>query len=177
MRHGISNNVQAHVRLGRRVTGNEGESAKLTGHPRLLRPLSRIGTDEGLKCRVGDGLAVSATADAPEAPGLVETLLFSSRTEEPPVAQLAQNSRPLHLGLKSLQKLFAVFSVTERYVCQFSIFSIFSKTNQAGHSARRTDYTTSRTANCNDITDEVTKSMTAALPHAESRVSAPSLLR
>ena len=86
----------------------------------------------------GDGLAVSATADASEAPGLVEALLFSPRTEEPPVAQLTQNSRPLHLGLKSLQKLFAVFSVTERYVCQFSILSIFIQ-KQIGRASRHAE--------------------------------------
>ena len=125
----------------------------------------------------GNGLAVSATADSAEAPRLVEALLLSSRAEEPPIAQLTQDSRPLHLGLKSLQQLFAVFSVTERYVCQFSAFSIFSKTNRAGHLARRTDYTTSRTLNCNDKTGEVMKSMTATRPHEESRGSAPSPLR
>ena len=49
--------------------------------------------------------------------------------KEPPVAQLTQYSGPLHLGLKSLQQLIAVFSVTERYMCQLSIFS---KTDRAG---------------------------------------------
>ena len=122
----------------------------------------------------GVGLAVSATADSAEAPGLVETLLLPSRSEEPPVAQLTKYSRPLHLGLKSLQKLFAVFSITERYMCQLSIFS---KTNRAGHSARRTDYTTSRTLSCNDKIGEVTTSITTARPHAESQESVPSLLR
>jgi hypothetical protein len=73
------------------------------------------------------GLAVAAATDAAEAPGLIEPLLLPLRTEEPPIPQLAKYSRPLHLGLKSLQKLIAVFSITERYVCQVSVFSIFSK--------------------------------------------------
>ena len=136
-----------------------------------------VALKDSLDTERGDRLAVSATADASEAPGLVEALLLSSRPEEPSVAQLAQNSRPLHLGLKSLQKLIAVFSITERYVCQFSLFSILSKTNRAGRSARQKDYITSGAVNCNDDTDDLTKTMTAAPPHAESRVSAPFLLR
>ena len=125
----------------------------------------------------GVGLAVAAAADAAEAPGLVESLLLSLRTEEPPVPQLTKDSRPLHLGLKSLQKLIAVFSITERYVCQVSVFSIFSKTNRAGRSARQTDYTTIETVNCNDNAGKVTTSMTADRPLEEFPESAPSLLR
>ena len=125
----------------------------------------------------GFGLAVAATADATEAPGLIESLLLSLRAEEPPVPQLTKNSRPLHLGLKSLQKLIAVFSITERYVCQVSVFSIFSKTNRAGRSARQTDYTTIETVNCNDNAGKVTTSMTADRPLEEFPESAPSLLR
>ena len=131
------------------MKGSEGEVYGVTG---LLHPNhnARSEPDEVLECRVVFWLAVSAAADAAETPGLIESLLLSLRTEEPPVSQLAKNSRPLHLGLKSLQKLLAVFSITERYVCQVSIFSIFSKTNRAGRSARRTDYTTIEMVNCND---------------------------
>ena len=65
-------------------------------------------------------LAIAATADSAETPRLVEALLFSLRPEEPSVSQLTQDSRPLHLGLEPLQKLLAVFSITECNVCQFS---------------------------------------------------------
>ena len=71
----------------------------------------------------GRGLAVSASANSAETPRLVETPLFSLRSEEPPVSQLAKDAGPLHLGLEPLQELIAVFSITECYVCQFSLFS------------------------------------------------------
>ena len=158
------------------MKGSEGEVYGVTG---LLTPNHevRCEPDEALKCCVVFGLAVAAAADAAEAPGLIESLLLPLRTEEPPVPQLAKNSRPLHLGLKSLQKLIAVFSITERYVCQVPVFSIFSKTNRAGRSARRTDYTTIGTVNCNDNADEVTTSTSTTRPHGEFPVSEPSLLR
>ena len=53
--HRISNNDKALMRLGRRVTGNEGTRANLARRPRLLQPCheGRCGTDSGLEFRVG----------------------------------------------------------------------------------------------------------------------------
>lgn len=63
-------------------------------------------------------LPAAPSANSPEAPCLVEAFLFSSRSEELSVPQLTEDSGPLHLGLEAFQKLIAVFSVTECYMCQ-----------------------------------------------------------
>lgn len=64
------------------------------------------------------GLPAASSANSPEAPCLVEAFLFSSRSEELSVPQFTEDSGPLHLGLEAFQKLIAVFSVTECYMCQ-----------------------------------------------------------
>ena len=141
-RHRTSNNVQAHVRV--RVTDVSIPEMSCEAMRDNLRN-SASDTDAMLRNGRGaqsppdEALAIAAAADAAETPGLVEALLFSLRTEEPSVSQLTQDSRPLHLGLEPLQKLVAVFSITECNVCQFSLFS---KTNRAGHLTRPIDYTT-----------------------------------
>ena len=125
IRHRTSNNVQAHVRV--RVTDVSIPENVMRGNARQPEEQrERHGRDvvrngRGAQSPPDETLAIAATADAAETPGLVEALLFSLRTEEPSVSQLTQDSRPLHLGLEPLQKLVAVFSITECNVCQFSL--------------------------------------------------------
>ena len=63
-------------------------------------------------------LPTAPSANPAEAARLVKAFLLSSRSEEPSVAEFTEDSGPLHLSLEPLQKLIAVFSVTECYMCQ-----------------------------------------------------------
>lgn len=78
----------------------------------LCRNSVRVGAPDAV------GLPAASSANSPEAPCLVEAFLFSSRSEELSVPQFTEDSGPLHLGLEAFQKLIAVFSVTECYMCQ-----------------------------------------------------------
>ena len=111
MRHGNGNGVGACAVLCTTLA--------IRGSSRVeLRAVGRQYEEGARQAPPAVDLPTAPSANPAEAARLVKAFLLSSRSEEPSVAEFTKDSGPLHLSLEPLQKLIAVFSVTECYMCQ-----------------------------------------------------------
>lgn len=111
MRHGNVNDVDACAVLCTALASGASSGVGLASCRKAVQGGARLAPP-------AVDLPAAPSANSAEAARLVEAFLLSSRSEEPSVAEFTEDSGPLHLSLEPLQKLIAVFSVTQCYVCQ-----------------------------------------------------------